>query len=72
MDLQKLPVIIASHLLHEIGMQMAKTNYTFEKRQKEIAKKQKKEEKRQRKIAPQDERPENDQPPPSVDKVSDI
>ena len=51
---------------------MAKTNYTFEKRQKEIAKKQKKEEKRQRKIAPQGERPENDQPPPSADKVSDI
>ena len=51
---------------------MAKTNYTFEKRQKEIAKKQKKEEKRQRKIAPQDERPENDQPLPPVDKASDI
>jgi hypothetical protein len=70
-DLQKRPVIIASHLL-QIGLQMAKTNYTFEKRQKEIAKKQKKEEKRQRKIAPQDERPENDQPLPPVDKTSDI
>ena len=29
---------------------MAKTNYTFEKRQKELAKKKKQEEKRQRKI----------------------
>ncbi len=34
---------------------MAKTNYTFEKRQKELAKKQKQEEKRQRKLNPQDE-----------------
>jgi hypothetical protein len=49
---------------------MAKTNYTFEKRQKEIAKKQKKEEKRQRKIAPQGERPENDLPQPPADEVS--
>jgi hypothetical protein len=38
---------------------MAKTNYSFEKRQKEIAKKKKQEEKRQRKIAPQGEQPEN-------------
>ena len=29
---------------------MAKTNYTFEKRQKELAKKKKKEEKRQKKL----------------------
>ena len=29
---------------------MAKTNYSFEKRQKELAKKRKKEEKRQRKL----------------------
>jgi hypothetical protein len=49
---------------------MAKTNYTFEKRQKEIAKKQKKEEKRQRKIAPQGERPQDDQPHPPADEVS--
>ena len=34
---------------------MAKTNYTFEKRQKELAKKQKQEEKRQRKLTPQEE-----------------
>lgn len=49
---------------------MAKTNYTFEKRQKEIAKKKKQEEKRQRKIAPQGEPLQNDQPPPSVEEVT--
>ena len=48
---------------------MAKTNYTFEKRQKEIAKKQKKEEKRLRKIAPQGEQPLNDQPQPPTDEA---
>ena len=32
---------------------MAKTNYSFEKRQKELAKKKKKEEKRQRKLEKQ-------------------
>jgi hypothetical protein len=31
-------------------MTMARTNYTWEKRQKELAKKKKKEEKRQRKL----------------------
>lgn len=36
---------------------MAKTNYSFEKRQKEIAKKQKQEEKRKRKHAQQDAQP---------------
>jgi hypothetical protein len=54
----------------EIGSHMAKTNYTFEKRQKEIAKKKKQEEKRQRKIAPQGEQPQNDQPQPPADEVS--
>lgn len=38
---------------------MAKTNYTFEKRQKELAKKKKQEEKRQKKIAPQAGQPED-------------
>ena len=49
---------------------MAKTNYTFEKRQKEIAKKKKQEEKRLRKIAPQDPHVElqNDLPIPSLPK----
>jgi hypothetical protein len=51
---------------------MAKTNYTFEKRQKEIAKKQKKEEKKQRKIAPQGEHSENEIPPLVVDKASSL
>lgn len=43
---------------------MAKTNYSFEKRQKEIAKKKKQEEKRQRKILPKDELEQNDPPKP--------
>jgi tmRNA-binding protein len=54
----------------EIGLQMAKPNYSFEKRQKEIAKKKKQEEKRQRKIAPQGEQPQNDQSQPPTDVVS--
>jgi len=41
---------------------MAKTNYTFEKRQKEIAKKKKQEDKRLKKIAPQDGQPQDGQP----------
>jgi len=46
---------------------MAKTNYSFEKRQKEIAKKQKQEEKRQRKIVPKDEQSQQDLPKPATD-----
>jgi hypothetical protein len=46
---------------------MAKTNYSYEKRQKEIAKKKKQEEKRQRKIAPKDEQAQEDISKPSVD-----
>ena len=34
---------------------MARTNYSFEKRQKELAKKKKKEEKRQRKLEKQND-----------------
>jgi len=45
---------------------MAKTNYTFEKRQKEIAKKKKQEEKRQRKIAPQGEQTQSDLVPQHI------
>lgn len=41
-----------------IGSQMAKPNYSFEKRQKEIAKKKKQEEKRQRKVVAKDEPPQ--------------
>ena len=36
---------------------MAKPNYSFQKRQREIAKKQKKEEKRLRKTGPEDQAP---------------
>jgi len=39
---------------------MAKPNYTYEKRQKEIAKKKKQEEKRLKKAAPQDEQLQDD------------
>lgn len=46
---------------------MAKTNYSFEKRQKEIAKKQKQEEKRQRKISPKGEQSQEDIPKPAAD-----
>jgi hypothetical protein len=50
-----------------MGSNMAKTNYTFEKRQRELAKKKKQEEKRLRKIAPQGGQPQNDQPQSSSD-----
>jgi hypothetical protein len=41
---------------------MAKPNYSFEKRQKELAKKRKKEEKRLRKAGTTDDLPTNDAP----------
>jgi hypothetical protein len=41
---------------------MAKPNYAFAKRQRDLAKKQKKEEKRQRKIVPTDEAPRETPP----------
>jgi hypothetical protein len=41
---------------------MAKPNYTFEKRQKELAKKRKKEEKRQRKAGTPNELPPDSTP----------
>ena len=41
---------------------MAKPNYAYEKRQKEIAKKKKKEEKRLQKAAVGDSQPQDDQP----------
>lgn len=52
---------------------MARTNYSFEKRQRELAKKKKQEEKRQRKAQRSDERPPADgtdaaeQTPPASD-----
>jgi hypothetical protein len=51
---------------------MAKPNYTFEKRQKEIAKKQKQEQKRLRKIAPPSESPQENLPRPPVDETTAI
>jgi hypothetical protein len=57
---------------------MAKPNYSFAKRQRDLAKKQKKEEKLRRKagageVQPQDDQPQDDQPqlqpsPPDDDK----
>ena len=41
---------------------MAKPNYAFQKRQKEIAKKKKKEEKRLQKTGSADDQPQDDQP----------
>jgi len=43
-------------------IRVAKPNYTFEKRQKEIAKKKKKEEKRLRKAGVDDSQPQDVQP----------
>jgi hypothetical protein len=39
---------------------MARTNYSYEKRQKEIAKKQKQEAKRQKRISQRGEQPQED------------
>lgn len=48
---------------------MAKPNYQYEKRQKELAKKKKQEEKRLRKLGQSDALPEDnpDQPPPAAE-----
>jgi len=46
---------------------MAKTNYSYEKRQKEIAKKQKQEEKRLKKISQKGEQNQEDTPKPAAD-----
>ncbi len=43
---------------------MAKPNYSYEKRQKELAKKKKQEEKRQKKAAAQGEQPQDGLPQP--------
>jgi hypothetical protein len=49
---------------------VAKTNYAFEKRQKEIAKKKRKEEKRLQKAEVDDSQPQDVQPTPgSTDKA---
>ena len=46
---------------------MAKQNYSFEKRKKEIAKKKKKEEKRLKKSGVDDNEPQDVQPTPESD-----
>jgi hypothetical protein len=46
---------------------MAKPNYSFEKRQKEIAKKKKQEEKRLKKVAPKDDQLQDESPQPPAD-----
>jgi len=48
---------------------MAKSNYTFEKRQKELAKKKKKEEKRLKKLNPGAEDTQTEQSPLADDPV---
>jgi hypothetical protein len=49
---------------------MAKPNYAFEKRQRDLAKKQKKEEKRQRKAGVPDEGQPEGPPSPPVDETT--
>lgn len=52
---------------------MAKTNYTFEKRQKELAKQKKHEEKLLKKSAPKGEPPQPELPhPPAADDENSI
>lgn len=51
-------------------VQMAKTNYSYEKRQKEIAKKLKQEQKRLKKVVqPGDQRPDDSPPPVATEAV---
>lgn len=51
---------------------MAKPNYSFEKRQRELAKKKKKEEKRLRKSMGSDVQPSDDSPLPSTEGSSPV
>ncbi len=49
---------------------MAKPNYAFAKRQRDLAKKQKKKEKRQRKTGTHGEQPQEAPPQPPVDETT--
>ena len=49
---------------------MAKPNYAFEKRQRDLAKKQKKEEKRQRKAGTPEYQPAEGPPPAPADETA--
>jgi hypothetical protein len=51
---------------------MAKPNYAFARRQRDIAKKQKKEEKRQRKTEAQQQPAQEDLPQPPVDETTEV
>jgi len=51
---------------------MAKPNYAFEKRQRDLAKKKKKEEKRKRKAEAQGEQPTEDLPSISGDETTPV
>jgi hypothetical protein len=51
---------------------MAKTNYAFAKRQRDLAKKQKKEEKRLKKSGGKDPSDEAEQNPPAADSKPDV
>lgn len=50
---------------------MAKPNYSFAKRQREIAKKEKKEAKRKQKIEAQQQSAKEDVPQPPIDETTD-
>ena len=51
---------------------MAKTNYSFEKRQKELAKKKKQEEKRQKKVGSKDEPAQDETTQPLVEETPNL
>lgn len=51
---------------------MAKPNYAFAKRQRDLAKKQKKEEKRLRKAGTNENRPQEVPPQPSGEQKTDV
>ena len=56
---------------HERDRHLAKPNYAFAKRQRDLAKKQKREEKRKRKLGPEEPAPAADAPqPPEVQKAT--
>ena len=56
-------------LLEELPV--ARPNYSFEKRQRELAKKKKKEEKRQQKLKAKEEKAKQQQPPDTGDELGD-
>jgi hypothetical protein len=61
------PILSLNPESNYTGSKMAKPNYAFEKRQRDLAKKRKKEEKRLRKTDAKDEKPSEDPPQPPED-----